>query len=63
MATDYTAGVDSDKFAQNLQFGGIGKGFGENISGLIVGSNVADMDTLRSDTSSEPMQVHTVSTS
>ncbi len=46
MATENVCPIHADQLGQGIQFEGVGEGLGENISGLVVGSDVADVKTL-----------------
>ena len=55
MATENVCPIHADQLGQGIQFEGVGEGLGENISGLVVGSDVADVNPLGSTNLRKPM--------
>jgi hypothetical protein len=60
MATDDVTVMDSDKFTHGSPLDGVRKGFGENVSGLVLCRDVAEVDPSGSNNLCEPMQFDTV---
>ena len=60
MATENVDGIYPHEFAQGIPLDGVGKSFGEYVTCLVVGSDVADVKPLGSTNFSKPMQIYPV---
>ena len=63
MATEYIGSTYADQFGQRVPLEGVGKSFGENVPGLVVSADVADMGSLGSTNLRKPMQIDPMGTS
>ncbi len=63
MATENVDFIHTDKLAQGVPLNWVGKSLGENVSGLVVGSDVADVNSLGSTDFRKPLQVDPVGSS
>ena len=55
MATENVCFIHTDQLTQGVPLNRVGKGLGENVSGLVVGSDVADVNPLGSTNLRNPM--------
>jgi hypothetical protein len=63
MATEYIGSIYADQFGQRVPLERVGESFGENVPGLVVCADVADMDSLGSTNFRKPMQIDPMGTS
>ena len=63
MATENVVSIYADQFGQRVPLERVGKSFGEDVSGLVVGANVADVDSMGSTNFREPMSINPVGSS
>ena len=63
MATEYVGSIYANQFGQRVPLERVGKSFGEDVSGLVVGANVADVDSMGRTNFRKPMQINPVGTS
>jgi hypothetical protein len=55
IAAENIVGIHADEFGQRVPLQRVGESFGENVSGLIVSANVADVDSLGGTNFRKPM--------
>ena len=60
MATENVYPIHSDQLGKSFSFERVGESLGENVSGLVVGPIVADVNPLGSTNFRKPMQVDPV---